>query len=115
MTLRRRATGPIAAVGQRLGRGLLGLVLLSAACQPVRSASGVLVNVEATGLTDVQAVTLRTDDGQERRFALSGEAARSGHPLSAGHLRLHMTNGDRVTIRYRESNDGALAVEILDG
>jgi len=92
----------------------LGLFLLSA-CQPELSASGVLVSVEATGLTDVQAVTLRTDDGQDRRFVVSGEAARTGHPPSAGHLRLHMTQGDRVTIRYRETRDGPLAHEILDG
>jgi hypothetical protein len=87
---------------------------LSAACQPERTSSGVLVNVEASGLTDVQAVTLRSDDGAERRFLLSGEAARSGHPPSAGHLRQHMTYGDRVTIRYRESEDGFLALEIVD-
>jgi hypothetical protein len=92
----------------------LVLVALLAACQPVRSAAGVLVGVEATGLNDVQAVTLRTDDGQERRFVLGGEAARSGHPPGAGHLRQHMTQGDRVTIRYRETGDVAVALEIAD-
>jgi hypothetical protein len=97
----------------RAAVGLL-LVLLVAACQPVRSAAGVLVGVEATGLNDVQAVTLRTDDGDERRFVLGGEVARSGHPPSPGHLRQHMTHGDRVTIRYRETGDQAVALEIVD-
>jgi hypothetical protein len=60
-------------------------------------------------------VTLRSDDGQERRFPISGEAARGGHPASSGHLRQHMTQGDRVTIRYRESDEGPLAIEIVDG
>jgi hypothetical protein len=45
---------------------------------------------------------------------VSGEAARSGHPPSAGHLRQHMTQGDRVTVRYRETADGPLALEVVD-
>jgi hypothetical protein len=70
--------------------------------------------VEATGLTEVQAVTLRGDNGSERRYVVGAEASRTGHPPSAGHLRQHMTHGDRVTVRYRETNDGPLAVEIVD-
>ena len=73
-----------------------------------------LTNVESTGITDVQAVTLRAEDGAERRYVVSGEAARTGHPPSAGHLRQHMTHGDRVTVRYREGPDGPLAIELVD-
>jgi hypothetical protein len=84
------------------------------ACETTKSVSGVLTNVESTGIADVQAVTLRGEDGSERRYVVSGEAARTGHPPSAGHLRQHMTHGDRVTLRYRETRDGPLADEIVD-
>lgn len=96
-----------------LAAALLAAALIS--CRSEGSASGVLVGVESTGLSDVQAVTLRAEDGAERRFALGPEAARAGHPLSAGHLRQHMTHGDRVTIRYRDTPEGPVALEIADG
>jgi hypothetical protein len=88
--------------------------LLLAACQTTKSVSGVLTGVESTGISEVQAVTLRAEDGTERRYVVSGEAARSGHPPSAGHLRQHMTHGDRVTVTYRDSTAGPIAVEIVD-
>jgi hypothetical protein len=74
----------------------------------------VLINVEASGINDVQAVTLRAEDGATRRFVIGSEISRTGHPPSSGHLRQHMAFGDRVTIVYRESADGPVAIEIRD-
>lgn len=59
-----------------------------------------LIGVEASDLTHVQAVTIKTDDGQERRFAVAPEASTAGHPVSPSHLRQHMTYGDRVVVTY---------------
>ena len=84
------------------------------ACQPDRRVTGVLVGVEATSITRTDAFTLRSDDGAERRFVVSAEADRGGHPPSPSHLRQHMTYGDRVTVRYRDEKDGPLAIEVVD-
>ena len=65
------------------------------------------VSVHAAYMTIVN----RSD---EDRFVVSAEADRSGHPPSPGHLRQHMTYGDRVTVRYRDGKDGPLALEVID-
>jgi hypothetical protein len=94
----------------------LGAALLAAvACQSTTNVAGVLIDVESTGLQSVQAVTLRSDDGRERRITMGDEARARQHPPTAGHLRAHMTNGDRVTIRIREGPSGPVAIEFIDG
>lgn len=89
---------------------MLLAALLLTACSRGTSVSGVLIGVEATDLTHVQAVTLRSDDGSERRFTVAPEAATAGHPVSPSHLRQHMTYGDRVVVTYV----GDVAVKIDD-
>jgi hypothetical protein len=74
-----------------------------------------LVGVESGGLTRVDAVTLKTDNGQEIRFVVSAAADRTSHAPSPGHLRQHMTYGDRVVIHYRDDPAGPLALVIDDG
>ena len=69
---------------------------------------------DAVGRGELLILVRRERDGAERRFVVSAEADRSGHPPSPGHLRQHMTYGDRVTVRYREGKEGPLAVEVLD-
>jgi NADPH:quinone reductase-like Zn-dependent oxidoreductase len=85
------------------------------ACGGEGRVSGVLIGVEATTINRTDAFTLRADDGVERRFIVSAEAERAGHTPSPGHLRQHMTYGDRVTVRYREGKDGPFAIEVVDG
>ena len=48
------------------------------------------------------------------RDVVSAEADRTGHPVSPGHLRQHMTYGDRVIVRYRDSKEGPVALEVVD-
>jgi hypothetical protein len=74
----------------------------------------VLVGVEATDLTHTQSITLKTDDGAERRLAVAPEAATAGHPVSPSHLRQHMTYGDRVVVEYVQRPEGDVAVRIDD-
>jgi NADPH:quinone reductase-like Zn-dependent oxidoreductase len=88
--------------------------LLIAGCQGEQAVSGVLIDVQASSITRTDALTLRGDDGVERRFVVSAEADRTGHAPSPGHLRQHMTYGDRVTVRYRDTKEGLLATEVLD-
>ena len=85
--------------------------MLLAACGGEQKVSGVLTKVESTEISRVDAVTLRTDDGVERRFEVAPTAAQMDHPPSPGHLRQHMAFGDRVTITYRDQ----IASKIEDG
>lgn len=73
-----------------------------------------LVGVEASDLTHVQAVTLRTDDGTERRLAVAPDATTAGHPVSPSHLRQHMTFGERVVVQLRQVAGAEMAVRIDD-
>ena len=79
-----------------------------------KTLAGVLINVEASDLTHVQAITVKADDGAERRFAVAPEAATGGHTVSPSHLRQHMTYGDRVVVHYRDEPGGALAIRVED-
>lgn len=91
----------------------LGLTLLIA-CSSESTVSGVLVDVESSSLTRVDSFVLRADDGREIRFRVAPEAERSAHAPSPGHLRQHMTHGDRLTVVYRETSDGPLALSVND-
>jgi hypothetical protein len=89
-------------------------IALLAGCQPTRELAGVVTGVEAAGLQRVEAITVKADDGRERRFVISAEADRAGHAPSPSHLRQHMIQGDRIRVRYREAADGPLAIELVD-
>lgn len=86
-----------------------------AACDGDVRARGVIVGLESEGLRDVRSVTLRLDDGTDLRLTVAPEAVRGAHPPNAGHLRDHMTHGDRVLVRYRLSAEGASLLELEDG
>ena len=82
------------------------------ACSSEGVVRGVLIDVQSSGVTRVDAVTLRADDGTDRRFVVG--QTRSAHPLSSGHLRQHMTNGDRIVVRFRSEGGELVATEISD-
>ncbi len=76
--------------------------------------AGVVVGVEASDLTHLDAVTLRGDDGRVQRFTVASEAVTAGHPASPSHLRQHMTYGDRVVVYYQDGSAGPVATRIDD-
>jgi hypothetical protein len=94
---------------------MAGILLLLAACTASpRTMAGVVVAVEASDLTHLDAVTLRADDGRVQRFTVASEAVTAGHPASPSHLRQHMTYGDRVVIEYQDGAAGPVATRIDD-
>jgi len=93
----------------------LALVLLLTACSPSpKTFTGVVIDVQASDLTHLDAVTLRSDEGQVQRFAVAPEAVTAGHPASPSHLRQHMTYGDHVVVQYLDTANGPTATRIDD-
>ena len=74
-----------------------------------RSARGVLIDVAATSLTSVRSFDLRADDGRRLSFRAEGDVG-----MTPGHLREHMVLGEPITVTYRESPDGLLALRVED-
>lgn len=90
------------------------LLLLSCAPAGYRELSGVLVDVRSREITHADSITLRDDAGSLHAFSVSPDVANHPeHPSTASHLRQHMTGGDRMVVRYRETGDGPVAIEVF--
>jgi hypothetical protein len=103
------ALGLLAAVG-------LVAMLASSGSPWVRpdeqSVEGVVVAVDTAGLGAVNGFTLRTSDGQELEFGLSG--LRNGVAFPPGHLAEHVATSQPIRVWYRESAAGLEALWLED-
>jgi len=61
---------------------------------------GIVVGVDATGLSEVTSFRLRTDDGRTLTFGLGELRDRVDFP--PGHLNEHVANSVRVRVWYRD-------------
>jgi hypothetical protein len=104
-------------------RGLLiGMlfVVLAAACSastsaPPRTARGVLLDVEAPSLQQVDSFTLRTDDGEELHFTTAPDFNQGvSHLMTPGHMRQHMALADPVEVTYRNDSGRLVALSAID-
>jgi hypothetical protein len=76
---------------------------------------GVLIEVQSSEIVNAEAITLRAADGTIHTFRVSPEvAANREHPTTASHLRQHMAVADPVIVRYRETPEGWVALQIVD-
>ncbi|MAG35113.1 MAG: hypothetical protein CL878_02540 [Dehalococcoidia bacterium] len=76
---------------------------------------GVLVAVESRDITVVETFTLQDADGERWRFHVAAEAVSDPrHPITAAHLRLHMTAVDRLAVTYRVTESGPVAYSVVD-
>lgn len=66
----------------------------------------------AGGLQDLESFTIVDETGRRFVFRPDAEATFHGGPL--GHLRDHLRSGEPVVVRYRESGDMLIAVEVSD-
>jgi hypothetical protein len=90
---------------------LVGAVLmLQASAQ--RTETGVVIRVDATGLTQVSGFTLRTDDGRETRYRIGG--LENGTEFPPGHLAEHVATAGRVRVFYREEGGARVAYRLED-
>jgi hypothetical protein len=90
------------------------LVVLAAGCgdgEP--TATGVIIEVEASSLTEVDAFVLQTNDGERLSFGVAPDAQRDPQEgFVASHLRSHASLGEQVSIAYRSEDGQLLALTI---
>jgi hypothetical protein len=91
----------------------LGFVVVSAFGQaPRQTETGLVVSVEALGLTDVRGFTIRTDDGRTVAFRIG--TLENGAQFPPGHLLEHRATGVKVVVTYRQENGELVAIRIED-
>ena len=90
---------------------LVGVVLLLQAGGQ-RTETGVVLRVDATGLTQVSGFTLRTDDGRETTYRIG--ALENGAEFPPGHLAEHVATAGRVRVFYREEGGARVAYRLED-
>ena len=76
------------------------------------TATGVVVAVEATSLTNVTAFTIRDAGGVTHRFALGG--LENAVEFPPGHLQEHIVSGVPVIVTFREEAGVATAIRLTD-
>ena len=76
---------------------------------------GVLVALHPGSLTDAGRFTVRTAEGDEMTFQFApGYAGAPDHPMSPGHLQVHLLTREPVTVTYRDEHGVHLATVITD-
>lgn len=73
---------------------------------------GVVIDVDAAGLTDVSAFTLRTPAGDELRFTVGELENPVDFPPS--HLATHLADADPVRVFFRSDGEALVAVRLED-
>jgi hypothetical protein len=75
--------------------------------------SGVLVEVDAAGLTQVNRFVLRDGSGTTFTFRPAEHAVdESGRPLNASHLREHMLGAEHIVVEYQREGDTLVAQRV---
>ena len=76
---------------------------------------GLLVEIEPGSLRGAGQFTLHTDDGRDLTFQLApGFRSDPAHPMSPGHLQLHLMSRDPITVTYYEQAGALLATALGD-
>ena len=77
----------------------------------IESVDGLIQDVQAKSLLELQSLTLRDDNGEMLRFEANGKIL-SGFPPS--HLREHMVLGLRVTVVFHREGDALILDDVTD-
>jgi hypothetical protein len=93
----------------------LAFALAIAACggSGEHKATGVIIDVQASSLTELASFTLRENDGRTLIFRVAPEAA--ADPVEGffpGHMRTHAVAAEQVTVTYREEPGDLLALRL---
>jgi hypothetical protein len=93
---------------------ILGAAIALAACGSAsQTATGFVVDVKSTSLTQIDSFTLRTMEGTELVFRV-GRLELDGGAFPAGHLREHMALNEAIAVAYREENSERVAYRLVD-
>jgi hypothetical protein len=77
-----------------------------------RTETGLVIDVDATGLTEVRGFTLRTDDGRTTSYRI-GELE-NGTEFPPGHLVEHLATAERVVVYFRDESGERVAYRLED-
>jgi len=105
--------------------GLIATIVFAAACQPALTGSpppptpdvaspvdGVVIAVDASGLSDVRGFTLRTSGGFAFTFALG--ALENAADFSPSHLAEHQVSSEPVRAWFRVEGDERVVYRLED-
>jgi hypothetical protein len=91
----------------------VAFVVVSAFGQsPRQTATGLVIAVDSSGLTDVRGFTIRTDDGRTVVFRIG--ALENGAQFPPGHLLEHRATGVKIVVTYRQGNGELVAIRLDD-
>jgi hypothetical protein len=91
-----------------LASGLVACTTVTAQREPL-VVSGVILNLTQRTFTELETIQVRTDGGEVMTFAFEGDAG-----LTPGHAREHMSFVQPITVHYRETERGHVALLITD-
>lgn len=94
---------------------LVALVAMLGACggDSDGTATGVIIDVQSSSLTQLDSFTLRDNDGEVFVFIPAADAMDDPQEgLFPGHLRTHALAAEQVTVLYREENGQKLAFRL---
>ena len=78
-----------------------------------RSATGVIIDVQASSLTRIESFTLRDNGGDTLVFSVSPDALQDPREgFFPGHLRTHALAVEQVKVSYRKEGDRLLALRL---
>ncbi len=109
-----RTTTPGPVGGASLGPAISGSPVPAdgRAATPASPVTGVLTDIEATGLTTVTAITLRTADGVQTTFRIG--VLENGAEFPPGHLTEHMATSSPVRVYFRDEDGTPVVYRIED-
>jgi len=92
---------------------LAGLLVACGGGKGEHAAVGVIIDVQATSLTEIDTFTLRDQQGDLLLFHIAPDAARDPQEsFVAGHLRSHALAAEKVRVAYRKQGDELLAEKV---
>ncbi|MEX0786164.1 MAG: hypothetical protein WD939_05965 [Dehalococcoidia bacterium] len=92
---------------------LAALTIVACGSDGELSATGVIIDVSAGSLTEIESFTLRDNDGEVIVFGIAPDA--SDDPQEGffpAHLRTHALAAEQVTVFYREDDGQPLALRV---
>ncbi len=93
----------------------MSVIACSPSAPPASTLRGVLLQVAAPSLTQVDSFSVRDDAGQVWDFRAAADFnAGVTHVMTPGHMRQHMALGDPVTITYRAEGATLIALSATD-
>jgi hypothetical protein len=89
------------------------LALLACSTSSEHSVTGVITDVQATSLTQIESFTLHKGNGESVVLHVAPDASQDAQEgFFPGHLRSHALLAEQVTVYYRTEGDELLALRV---